>query len=834
MSHVPADAATTRPVAPRYQPLVLILGAVGAGIVVDRYTGGCLAGWWSVAAAGLMFWLLAYRHGRARTCSCALLLAVAGLAAAWHHCRWSLYLENDLGRFVDAVPQPVCAEVVVVQGPVRLPAEEFDPMRIIPTGDRTRLEVEILRLRDAEQWRPASGRATLTVDGHLLGVHSGDRLRVFAQLAAPRRPQNPGEVDRAAYARRSRVRGLLRSAYPDCVTVIGTPTFGSPRRWIEMLRRSGDRLLWQHIHPQRASLASAVLLGIREELGDERADAFMETGTVHLLCISGLHVGIVAWAVFAALRWTPLPRPAIALCVAAATVTYAVVTGAGPPAVRATVLVLVMSAGYALGRRALPFNSLAAAALVVLAINPAELFSVGAQLSFLSVAGLMWFAPGWSREQQAVEPLDRLIEQSQTWPERIGMQCLRFMRQLFLVSATIWLLTLPLVAARFHIVSTVALVLNMVIWLPVTAGLVSGFLVLALGWLLPPAGAICGWCCDACLWLTETAVVLARSLPSSHLWVPGPADWWIAVLYGALAAMAATERLRPRRRWAVALLAGWIAVGLSGSLAQRPGRCLQCTFLSVGHGCAVLIQTPSGKNLLYDAGQLASPEFGAQSIAGSLWSQGLRHVDAIILSHADADHYNAVPELLKRFRVGAVYVSPSMFKEVEDSSAIASLRQAISDARVDIRDVSAGHQWEAGEGCVVEVIHPTQQGTDGSDNANSIVLAIEYCGRRILLPGDLESPGLEELMANNPWDCDVLMVPHHGSRRSDPPGLAAWCTPEWVVISGSRMRQWDEAAAAYQTGGSAVLHTAYTGAVHFRVDSRRLQITTLCSPPPQR
>ena len=269
MSRLAADSAATRPVAPRYQPLILILGAACLGILVDRRAGGSLGGWWSIAAAGLVCWSVVWRRGWRRTSSFVLLLAVAAAAAAWHHCRWCLYLDNDLGRFVTAAPQAVCADVVAIEGPVRLPADDFDPMRIIPAGDRSRLEVEIVRLRDGQQWRTASGRATLTVDGHLLGVHAGDRLRVFAQLAIPRSPQNPGEPDRAAYARRSRVRGLLRSAYPDCVTLIGRSDAGGPRRWLETVRSCGNRLLWQHIDPRRAPLASALLLGIREELGDD-------------------------------------------------------------------------------------------------------------------------------------------------------------------------------------------------------------------------------------------------------------------------------------------------------------------------------------------------------------------------------------------------------------------------------------------------------------------------------------------------------------------------------------------------------------------------------------
>jgi competence protein ComEC len=101
----------------------------------------------------------------------------------------------------------------------------------------------------------------------------------------------------------------------------------------------------------------------------------------------------------------------------------------------------------------------------------------------------------------------------------------------------------------------------------------------------------------------------------------------------------------------------------------------------------------------------------------------------------------------------------------------------------------------------------------GSDNANSIVLAIQYQGRRILLTGDLEPPGLSDVLAELPYDCDVAMAPHHGSTASDPPGFVAWSTPEWTIVSGGHNDRNPEVTEAFTSQGSAVLHTADHGAV---------------------
>ncbi|OHB86539.1 MAG: hypothetical protein A2V98_20910 [Planctomycetes bacterium RBG_16_64_12] len=398
----------------------------------------------------------------------------------------------------------------------------------------------------------------------------------------------------------------------------------------------------------------------------------------------------------------------------------------------------------------------------------------------------------------------------------------RSIRHLTLVSAVIWLLTLPLVMARFHILSPVAVPLNTIVWLPMAIALVSGFAVLLLGWLLPPLAAVFGWCSDGSLWMLESCAQTARDLPWGYFWVPGPADWWLLGFYGGLAILAAFPTIRPPRRWCLALVAGWVAVGFTpAALRSHAGR-LECTVLSVGHGCSMLVELPSGQTLLYDAGQFSSPHYGAQSVASCLWSRGITHLDAVVLSHADADHYNMLPDLLERFSVGVIYVSPVMFES--ENRAMIALEEAVRKAGVPVREIFAGDRLQGGEDCRIDVLHPPRRGVLGNDNANSIVLAIEYFGRRILIPGDLESPGLDDMLAEEPWDCDVLLAPHHGSRSSNPPGLVKWCTPDWVIISGSLGSYQPDTVATYRSAGARVLHTGIVGAVHIVVDRGELGV----------
>jgi competence protein ComEC len=283
----------------------------------------------------------------------------------------------------------------------------------------------------------------------------------------------------------------------------------------------------------------------------------------------------------------------------------------------------------------------------------------------------------------------------------------------------------------------------------------------------------------------------------------------------------------------VALVAGWIAFGFGVPLVKRDPPHLACTFVSLGHGCGTVLRTPSGATLLYDAGSLTSPARATNAISSYLWSQGIMHLDAVLLSHADADHFNAVPGLLERFSFGVVYVPPGMFDR--DEPAVIALRDALERAKVSAREIYAGDRLAVGppyqrEQCRIEVLHPPRRGIIGSDNANSLVLAIEHQGKRVLLTGDLESRGLRDVLSEEPLHCDVLLAPHHGNRRSDPPGLAQWCTPSFVIISGSLNFNVAEATATYRAAGADVLHTAESGAITARVDDRGLSVANWLGP----
>jgi len=823
----PNNAAPGMP----YRPLLLVAMAVGLGIAADRYAGSAISGgvflWWAIGALSIAGCFVFRRHGKTRTLTCTLLLAALCVGGAWHHLRWNYFSADDLARFSREDAQPVCLEAVVTGRTKHSPAPARNPLRAMPARPRSDTLVRVLRIRDGTDWRDVSGDCRLRVASELIDLKAGDRLHVFARFKRQMPALNPGQYDWALAERGADRHCELFCVEPECVSVVDSGASSPLGRWLGAAASRCEDQLARYVGVDESGLALAVLLGARQRLDEGVMKSFLKTGTVHLLVVSGLHVGLLAWAVCLIFQAGAMPRRWAVVLTALLVIAYAMIAGGRPPVVRATILVLMGLTALTVGRVPAVKIVLAAAALAVLAYNPSELFRGGTQLSFLCVAALATYGY-YADKRRLVDPLTRVIRDYEKWYLKVRRWFSSRFANLFAVSLVIWIVAAPLVAFHFHIATPVGILITPLIWPLVASALVSGLGICTIGWVLPPMASLLGWVCSWCLGMTERVVEIAEQLSFGHQYVPGPAIWWLLVFYGAMTLIMIVPRLQVGWKPLTSLAALWVAIGLATATTRDNDDQLRCTFLAMGHGTCVVLELPGGQTLLYDAGSLGSPEGASQTIAGYLWSQGITHLDAVVLSHADVDHYNAMPGLLERFDVGVVYVSPLMFDAWANEGQLDApefLRATLEEAKIPLREVWMNDRLRVAHADLeIEVLHPPRAGMLGRDNANSILLNIQFAGHSILLPGDLESPGIESVMADSPLDCDILLAPHHGSRHSDPPGFAAWCTPDWVVVSGPRVSPEQQfTAASYQQVGAKVLHTANVGAVQFTLDQRGLE-----------
>jgi competence protein ComEC len=791
-------------------PLAPVALAFTAGVVADRL--GVLPT--GVAAlllfAGLGGWAVAARRPFASGLPF-LWLAVAALGALHHHQYRDVYPTDDIGHLASEEPRLARVRGRLIDGPISTGPPRSNPLRSMPPTETSRAVLAVSTWQARDDWLPVSGRVRLTVPGRLDGLRVGDEVEATGWLAAPSGPMNPGEADVADRLRDDRIRAVLtvRESAAGVVRLsAGTTLAGG----LAAVRGWGTQALADALPPDEAHLAAALLLGDTAALAQEEWDKYVRTGVVHALAISGQHLVVLAAFLWLALRVTGVRRKHGAWAVALLLVAYALLTGARPPAVRAAAQVAVVCGGLVLRRPALPANAFALAWLVVLAVQPTDVADLGCQLSFLCVAVLTWGTARWFAPRE-LGPLEQLVEESRSPAERAVRWLGRVVLVTYGVTVVLGLAVLPLVAARYHLISPVGLLIGPPVVLLTSVALVAGFLLLVcaavLPWLVPPFAWATRWSLAACAGLVDAA----DRLPLGHGYVGGVPPWWLLGFYPVLLAVIFLPELRRRARWLALAGLGWLAVGLAGGSLRPAADELRLTFLAVGHGGCTVIETPDGRALLYDAGALAGPGVTRRVIAPFLWHRGVRRLDEVIVSHADLDHFNGLPALLDRFTVGRVTLTPSFADRT--TPGVREALVALERSGVATRTVQAGDVLTAGD-VTFEVLHPPAGGPPGPENVRSLVLLVRHAGHAILLTGDVEGEGLERVLRLPPVRVDVLQAPHHGSKTANPAALAAWARPR-LVVACQGPPPWPTAVPeTYAARGARYLGTWPHGAVTVR------------------
>jgi competence protein ComEC len=798
--------------------------AITLGIIADRTTSVPMGFSLVLALVALVAWAIVHKSGRSGASLLYLGLGCMGLGAAYHH-RWqNIYPPNDIANFATPDAKPIRVRGVLIEEPIIYWQEPDDPLRSIPHPDATLATLQATEVCQRRGWIGASGLLRLRIGMPLEGIHVGDHVEVVGRIESPGGPANPGEHDFAADLRDHRIRAVLEAAKTsEAVQLLDLSPSFQIQRALMRVRGWGQRTLAQALQPEQSGVAAALLLGEGSTMTSEGWQRYIRTGAIHVLAISGQHLMILAAFLWLLLRSIGVRRRPGVLVIAVLIFAYAFLTGGRPPAIRAAVTIAAGAGALWLGRIPVYINSMALAWLAVLLINPTDITNAGCQLSFVAVAALYLALRKPLRE---IDPIRQLVRESQPPWRRALRWLVGLVAGAYVATWLIWLTTAPLVAAHYHLLSPIALLLGPPMLLLTLVCLISGCLLLVSAAVAPPLVPVFAAILNAALALCSTIIDAADRVPYGYLYIGDLPVWWLCGFYALLLPALGMPWLRPRWCWSVASAAIWLGLGIWQYYSRPPLDELRMTFLAVGHGGCTVLENESGQVLLYDAGTLGGPEITRRIIAPFLWSRHIHRIDEVFISHADLDHFNGLPDLLDRFSVRRISFTPT-FSEKPIPGVPAAL-SAVESHHIPTRILSAGAQAIAGP-LTIDVIHPPASGPQGNENSRSMVLWVRHAGHSLLLTGDLEAAGLERVLSLPQFPIDILMGPHHGSRVSNTAALAQWAAPRLVILCQGPPRNPPLTTDPYTERGIPCLGTWPLGAITIHSRENALTVDAFTS-----
>ncbi len=660
----------------------------------------------------------------------------------------------------------------------------------------------------------------------LFSLEPGQEISVWGYIDLPKGPSNPGGFDYRLYQFSRGISGTVRNAkvFPGDVVAASAKTL------LHRVRRLLYEAITSSVPAGEAALLAGVVLGDRGNLDDGTLESFRRTGLFHVLAVSGLHVHFVLAPIEALLKRVSRPgarNAARALVLAL----YSVVTGMQPSVVRSSIMAFLPGLAISSGRWYRGLDGLSVACLAIIIAEPLALFDPGLQLSALATLGLIAL-PGPSGAQAS------------GWLDRAAS----------LVSATFsaQAFTLPVLASRsdWPLIAFVANPLLVpLLGMSVTAGMAGSVLVALFGrWraaslLLLPAAGIARL---SCIMVDALCRLKAGNMPLPSL-TPSQAAMYFAALAVCTGywrpGFLCSIRARPIAR--AVTIALCVALALALGEPAKPRGALRLTFLDVGQGDAMLIETPGGSSLLVDT---ATEKAAERQVIPVLRRWGRTRLDSIVVTHRHADHAGGVNVLLEQGAAEAILCGPAAAGQEDgdivvlapearqtcSGQVILSEKESPADGNLPASDALSGRQ-----GFNVRVLWPGEQGAGPgtSENDTSLVLKVEMGRFSALLMGDAGGVAERALVAGSEQlRCFVLKVGHHGSVTSTSKALLDATSPRVAVISvgpNSFGHPGRSTLNRIQEQEAVILRTDLDGAITVVTDGRRVKVRTTLRREPE-
>lgn len=662
----------------------------------------------------------------------------------------------------------------------------------------------------------------------------GMRVKVSGKIKPYEGARNPGEFDYRLYYRSMRMRFQIRA------DAIGTDGTGSIPilTWAKNVRKYLSGLLDFLCFGDDKGVYKAVLLGDKTELGQDIRELYQKNGIAHILAVSGLHISLIGMGLYGCLRRMGLGFGKAGLLAGCTVFFYGCMTGFGSSVFRAAFMISCAFFASYLGRTYDLLSAMALSLLLLTLNAPFLLFTSGLQLSFGAV-----FAIGLGMEQAQLQKRERSYE-----PGRFGS----FFDNLKL-SLFIQLFTYPIILFHFFEFPIYGIFLNLCV-LPLMAYVAgTGFLSLFLygigGSFAGASGAVWGDMVGKgivrvgvffkaagffvmgtghyILAFYEFLCRAAAKLPFSSPVLGRPKVSAIFLYYAVLMAAHALKCPDARRRNRRFLLTGAVGVIL---LTYRPVSGLQVTFLDVGQGDGVYLETKDVK-ILMDSGSSQKKNLGKQSLVPFLKSKGVSKLDYIFVSHGDLDHVSGIEYLLEQardIRVNNIVFS-CLSREDETCKAIAD---SAKKRGCSVWYMEKGQQIQDGE-LTLTSLYPAASGHAPDKNEQSLVLMASYGDFSMLLTGDVGNSGEAQMMnlpiGQLPKELTVLKVAHHGSHNSSGADFLDRVSPELSVLSYGNGNSYghpsEDVVDRLRALHSRIWRTAVSGAVTVKTDGKKVSVT---------
>lgn len=727
------------------RPIVFVAGLFALGICIGKIIPCHFILVWLVTCILVLLSVLTFKKDILSNIFASLSILSLGCS---FYANIQTHNHSHIKNFVKGSPQRAVLRGVIISDP-EARKTDYGGQKLLFILSAERLKIEGL-------WHSVSGKVKVSIFGvargeprqrrdETLSYRYGNEVALEGIISLPKPATNPGQFDYRQYLYEQNIYATFKVKSNDGHILIaerGTPVL----KFCYRIRAKLKRLLEEYLTEDGWGLMYAILLGERSGIEQDLKEYFIKTGTVHILAISGLHIGIVAFilcTVFNALR---IPRKATLLLTIIILVIYAALTGANAPVMRSTIMISVFFAGILINREADILNSLGLAALLILLVKPNQIFEPGFQLSFLSVGSIIYLMP-------RINPLLK----------RLGLN--RYLSNAVSMSISAWLGILPLVSYYFNIVSPIALIANLIVVPLLGIVIASGISLLIVCFILKPC--LCIIFANTTSFLTLSLTKLASLfsfIPFAYFRVPKPSMFTICAYYALLLVVFEYRRLRLSKARLLIILIGAINIFLLAGIFAKIDNRLKVTFLDVGHGDCIFIEFPRKGTILIDGGRR---DIGRNVIAPFLWNKGIRRIDIVVATHPEADHIAGLLYVLDNFDVGlcidnGMYDNTGLFIEYLKTVKKKAIPRFISRGEHIIKGIP---------GCKIELLHPPKgllRNTESDFNNNSIVLKLTVRDRALLMCGDIEEEGLRSLLGKkDALKADIIKVPHHGSALNE-------------------------------------------------------------------